>query len=93
MDFAATYTIPVWKSVRPWFKVEIYNLLNNQKQIAWDKTVTANPTARWTPTACRPATSRDRASARRPTTTSSPSRSWYERRPFVQDGIRTPLLT
>jgi hypothetical protein len=39
MDFAATYAIPVWKSAAPWFKVEIYNALNNQKQIAWDKTV------------------------------------------------------
>jgi len=33
---------PVWKSAAPWFKVEIYNMLNNQKQIAWDKTVTVN---------------------------------------------------
>ena len=39
MDFAATYAIPVWKSAAPWFKVEIYNALNNQKQIAWDKTI------------------------------------------------------
>ena len=42
VDLATTYAIPVWKSASPWFKVEIYNLLNNQKQIAWDKTVTAN---------------------------------------------------
>ena len=42
VDLAATYAIPVWKSAAPWFKVEIYNMLNNQKQIAWDKTVTAN---------------------------------------------------
>ncbi len=39
MDFAASYAIPVWKSAAPWFKVEIYNALNNQKQIAWDKTI------------------------------------------------------
>ena len=42
VDFAATYAIPVWKSASPWFKVEMYNVLNNQKQIAWDKTVTVN---------------------------------------------------
>ena len=42
VDLAATYAIPVWKSASPWFKVEMYNVLNNQKQIAWDKTVTAN---------------------------------------------------
>jgi hypothetical protein len=39
-DLAVTYGVPVWKSARPWIKVEFYNLLNNQKQIAWDKTVT-----------------------------------------------------
>ena len=39
MDLATTYNIAVWKSLKPWFKVEIYNLLDNQKQIAWDRTV------------------------------------------------------
>ena len=43
VDFAATYTIPVWQSLRPWLKVEMYNVLNNQKLIAWDTTVTADP--------------------------------------------------
>ena len=42
VDVAATYAVPVWKSASPWFKLEMYNLLNNQKQIAWDKTVTVN---------------------------------------------------
>jgi hypothetical protein len=40
VDFAATYSAPVWKSLSPWLKVEIFNLLNNQKLIAWDQTVT-----------------------------------------------------
>jgi len=44
MDLAATYGIPVWKTVRPWLKVEFYNLFNNAKQIAWDTTVTRNLT-------------------------------------------------
>jgi len=39
-DLALTYGVPVWKTAKPWVKVEFYNLLNNQKQIAWDKTVT-----------------------------------------------------
>ena len=39
-DLALTYGVPVWKSARPYVKVEFYNLLNNQKQVAWDKTVT-----------------------------------------------------
>jgi hypothetical protein len=42
LDFAATYSVPIWKSARPWVKVEFYNLLNNQKQIKWDTTVTAD---------------------------------------------------
>jgi hypothetical protein len=44
VDLAATYAVPVWRSASPWFKVEIYNALNNQKQIAWDKTVTVDRT-------------------------------------------------
>ena len=44
VDLAATYTVPVWRSARPWIKVEVYNLLNNQKQIGWDRTVTVDRT-------------------------------------------------
>ena len=40
LDFSATYQIPVWKTARPWVKVELFNALNNQKLIAWDTTVT-----------------------------------------------------
>lgn len=40
VDLSATYSIPVWRSARPWIKIEIYNVLNNNKQIAWDTTVT-----------------------------------------------------
>ncbi|PYR69609.1 MAG: hypothetical protein DMF88_05535 [Acidobacteria bacterium] len=36
LDLALTYGIPVWKSAKPWVKVEFYNLLNNQKLIAWE---------------------------------------------------------
>jgi outer membrane receptor protein involved in Fe transport len=42
MDFAATYGVPVWRSVQPWFKVEVYNVLNNQKLIAWDRTISVD---------------------------------------------------
>ena len=42
LDFAATYTVPVWRAVAPWLKLEIYNALNNQKQIAWDRTVSVD---------------------------------------------------
>ena len=43
LDLAATYSIPVWGSAAPWFKVEIYNALNNQKLIRWDSTVGVDP--------------------------------------------------
>lgn len=45
LDLATTWTVPVWRSARPWIKVEVYNLLNNQKVIAWDRTVTADATS------------------------------------------------
>ena len=40
-DLSATYAVPVWQSLRPWFKVEVLNLFNNQKLISWDTTITA----------------------------------------------------
>jgi outer membrane receptor protein involved in Fe transport len=42
LDFGATYSIPLWKVAKPWVKVEFYNLLNNDKQIKWDTTTTAD---------------------------------------------------
>jgi Carboxypeptidase regulatory-like domain len=43
LDLAATYSIPVWKSAKPWIKVEFYNILNNDSLIGWDTTVTPDP--------------------------------------------------
>jgi hypothetical protein len=40
VDLAVTYGVPVWKSARPWIKVEALNLLNNQKLIGWNTTIT-----------------------------------------------------
>jgi hypothetical protein len=42
VDVALTYGIPVWRSAQPWLKVEAFNVLNNQKLIAWDTTITAD---------------------------------------------------
>jgi Carboxypeptidase regulatory-like domain len=42
VDFASTYSIPMWRSMAPWVKVEVLNVLNNQKLISWDTTVTAD---------------------------------------------------
>jgi hypothetical protein len=41
-DIGVTYTIPVWRSLRPWAKVEVLNVLDNDKLIAWDRSITAN---------------------------------------------------
>ena len=43
MDLATSYNLAVWKSARPWVKLEVYNLFNDQKQIAWDKTIAVDP--------------------------------------------------
>ena len=43
MDLATSYSLAAWKTVSPWVKLEVYNLFNNQKQIAWDRTVSADP--------------------------------------------------
>jgi Carboxypeptidase regulatory-like domain/TonB-dependent Receptor Plug Domain len=43
VDLAATYSIPVWKTAKPWLKFELYNVLNNNKQIGWDTTVNVDP--------------------------------------------------
>jgi hypothetical protein len=43
VDFAVTYGVPVWRSAQPWIKFEAFNVLNNQKLVAWDTTITADP--------------------------------------------------
>ena len=42
VDFAATYGVPVWQSLRPWVKVEVLNALDNEKLISWNTSVTAD---------------------------------------------------
>jgi hypothetical protein len=39
-DASINYNIPVFRTLRPWVKFDIYNLFNNQKLIAWNTTVT-----------------------------------------------------
>jgi outer membrane receptor protein involved in Fe transport len=38
-DLDLSYNVPVFKSLRPWIKFDVYNLFNNQKLIAWNTTV------------------------------------------------------
>jgi hypothetical protein len=43
LDANISYNIPIIGSVRPWVKFDIYNLLNNQKLIQWNTTVSQDP--------------------------------------------------
>ncbi|HEY6553407.1 MAG TPA: hypothetical protein VI669_08630, partial [Vicinamibacteria bacterium] len=42
-DLALNYDVPVYKKLRPWFKVEVRNLLGDQSLIAFNTTVNADP--------------------------------------------------
>jgi hypothetical protein len=43
VDLALTYAVPVWRSAQPWVKFQMFNVLNNQKLIAWDTTIAPDP--------------------------------------------------
>ncbi len=43
-DVAATYNIPVFRTLRPYLNLTIYNALNNQKLIQWNTTVSQDTT-------------------------------------------------
>src|SRR5262249_44835328 len=43
LDVSLNYSIPVVRALRPWIKLDIYNVLNNQKLIAWSTTVRQDP--------------------------------------------------
>ncbi len=42
---SVNYNIPVFKSLRPWVKLDIFNLFNNLKQIAWNTTISQDKTS------------------------------------------------
>jgi hypothetical protein len=42
-DLSLNYNIPVFRTLRPWVKFDVYNVLNNQKLIGWNTTVTPDP--------------------------------------------------
>jgi outer membrane receptor for ferrienterochelin and colicin len=44
LDTSVNYDIPVFKSVRPWVKFDVFNLLDNRKLIAWNVVVAADNT-------------------------------------------------
>lgn len=43
LDLSVNYNVPVFESVRPWIKVDVFNAFNNQKQIAWSTSIKVDP--------------------------------------------------
>jgi hypothetical protein len=43
VDLAVTYQVPVWKTLKPWVKMEVLNALNNDKLIGWDTSLAIDP--------------------------------------------------
>jgi hypothetical protein len=43
LDMSVNYNIPVFRTLRPWLKFDVFNLLNNDKLIAWNTTVFQDP--------------------------------------------------
>ncbi len=43
VDASVSYAVPVFRSLAPWVKVELFNVLDNDKQIAWNTVVAADP--------------------------------------------------
>jgi outer membrane receptor protein involved in Fe transport len=42
-DLGLGYDVPVFKTLRPYVRFDVYNALNNQKQIEWSTTVSQDP--------------------------------------------------
>ena len=43
LDLSVHYSIPVWDSLSPWIKFELFNALNNNKQIFGNTAVAVDP--------------------------------------------------
>jgi len=43
LDMSFRYGVPVWKTVQPWIQAHVFNVMNNQKLIQWDTTVSPDP--------------------------------------------------
>ncbi len=44
-DTSINYNIPVFRSLRPWVKLDVFNLFNDLKQIAWNTTISQDPSS------------------------------------------------
>jgi hypothetical protein len=45
VNASVNYNVPVFKTLRPWIKLDLFNVFNNQKLIAWNTTVSQNRAA------------------------------------------------
>jgi hypothetical protein len=43
VDLGLLYQIPVWDTLRPWLKIELYNIFNNQALVFFNTNVTPDP--------------------------------------------------
>jgi hypothetical protein len=43
LDMSFNYDVPVFRTLRPWVKFDVYNVFNNQKLIAWNTTIVQDP--------------------------------------------------
>ena len=43
VDLALTYSVPVFRDLRPWVKVELFNMFNNQNLVGHNVQVTPRP--------------------------------------------------
>jgi hypothetical protein len=42
-DFGLTYQVPVFRTLRPWLKFDVFNIFNNDTLRTWNTTVVADP--------------------------------------------------
>lgn len=43
VDVSINYNIPVFRTLRPWIEVDVYNALDNRTLIAWNTNITPDP--------------------------------------------------
>jgi hypothetical protein len=43
LDMSFRYGVPVWRTLQPWIQAHVFNVFNNDKLIAWNTTVSADP--------------------------------------------------
>lgn len=44
-DTSINYEVPVFRSLRPWLKFDVFNLFDNLKVVAWNTTINPDPTS------------------------------------------------